>query len=184
VREDVEHATAEVVRMSRLVNGLLTLARAESTVSNLEPVRIVDVVTSRFGTWRAAAEERGVALHHHFADPELCVLSSPGHLEQVLDNVLSNALEVSPDDAAITVLSRREAEHVIVEVIDRGPGMSVADRQRAFDRFWRGPGLTGRTGSGMGLAIVKQLISDDGGSVRLDAANTGGLCVRITLRAA
>ncbi|MGP4014372.1 HAMP domain-containing sensor histidine kinase [Saccharopolyspora sp. 5N708] len=183
VREDVEHATAEVVRMSRLVNGLLTLARAESTVSTLESVRIVDVVAYRFGTWRAAAEERGVTLQHHFADPELCALSSPGHLEQVLDNVLSNALEVSPDHATITVLSRRESAQAVIEVIDRGPGMPAADRQRAFDRFWRGPGLTGRSGSGMGLAIVKQLVSDDGGSVRLDAANTGGLCVRIALRA-
>ena len=184
VREDVDHATAEVVRMSRLVNGLLTLARAESTVAAPEPVRIGDVVAGRFDTWRAAAEERGIRLRHDTADPGLRALVGPGHLEQVLDNVLSNALAVSPDDTSITVVSRREAGKAVIEVVDRGPGLTAADQQRAFDRFWRGPALTGRSGSGLGLAIVKQLVSDDGGAVSLHRAEHGGLRVRIALRAA
>ncbi|WP_158849792.1 sensor histidine kinase [Saccharothrix deserti] len=184
VREDVDHATAEVVRMSRLVNGLLALARAESTVATPEPVRIVDVVTDRFDTWRAAAEEGGIRLRHDAADPDLRALAGHGHLEQVLDNVLSNALGVSPDHATITVSSRREAQKAVIEVTDQGPGLTAADRRRAFDRFWRGPGLTGRSGSGLGLAIVKQLVSDDGGTVSLHETEHGGLCVRIVLRAA
>ncbi|HTF52736.1 MAG TPA: HAMP domain-containing sensor histidine kinase [Pseudonocardia sp.] len=184
LREDVEHATAEVVRMSRLVNGLLVLARAEATVTSPEPVRIGDVVADRFNTWRAAAEESGVTLDQDIADQKLCALASPGHLEQVLDNVLSNALEVSPDHGTVTVRTHREATKAVIEVIDQGPGLPAADRHRAFDRFWRGPGLTGRSGSGLGLAIVKQLVSDDGGAVTLDEAETGGLCVRITLRLA
>lgn len=184
VAEDVERATAEVVRMNRLVNGLLALARAESAVVVQEPVRLADVVTGRFETWRAAADERGVTLDHDLAEPEQCVLSGPGHLEQVLDNVLSNALEVSPDGGVITVRGRRREDRVVVEVIDQGPGLPAPDRLRAFDRFWRGPGLTGRSGSGLGLAIVKQLVSDDGGTVTLDEAPAGGMSVAITLRAA
>jgi signal transduction histidine kinase len=184
VREDVERATAEVVRMNRLVNGLLALARAESDVVTAEPVRIVDVITNRIDTWRAVAEDRSVALRHDFTDPDLRVFSAPGHLEQVLDNVLSNALEVSPDDGTITIRARRQDSKAVIEVIDQGPGMPAADRQRAFDRFWRGGGLTGRSGSGLGLAIVKQLVSDDGGTATLDEAEGGGLCVRIVLRVA
>jgi two-component system, OmpR family, sensor kinase len=183
VGEDVDRATAEVVRMNRLVNGLLALARAESAVVVQEPVRLVDVVTDRFEAWRAAADERGMTLELELAEPDLCVLSGPGHLEQVLDNVLSNALEVSPDGGVITVRGRRQEDRVVVEVLDQGPGLPAPDRLRAFDRFWRGPGLTGRSGSGLGLAIVKQLVSDDGGTVVLDDAPAGGLCVRITLRA-
>ncbi|MEJ2854262.1 MULTISPECIES: HAMP domain-containing sensor histidine kinase [unclassified Saccharothrix] len=183
VREDVDHATGEVVRMSRLVDGLLTLARAESTVATPEQVRVVDVVAGRFDTWRAAADERDIRLRHDAADPDLHVLAGHGHLEQVLDNVLSNALAVSPDHAAITVSSRREGPKAVLEVVDQGPGLPAADRRRAFDRFWRGPGLTGRSGSGLGLAIVKQLVSDDGGAVSLHEAGAGGLCVRIVLRA-
>ncbi|NUT94042.1 MAG: HAMP domain-containing histidine kinase [Saccharothrix sp.] len=183
VREDVDHATAEVVRMSRLVNGLLTLARAESAVAAAEPVKVADVVSDRFGAWRAAADERGVTLRHEAADPSLRVLAGPGHLEQVLDNVLSNAVEVSPDDGVIVVRTFPEGDRGVVEVVDQGPGMQPSDQLRAFDRFWRGPGLTGRSGTGLGLAIVKQLVSDDGGSVGLDTAETGGLLVRVVLRA-
>jgi two-component system OmpR family sensor kinase len=182
VREDVERATAEVVRMSRMVNGLLTLARAEAAVTSPEPERLADTVADRFESWRAVADERGITLRQ-LTDPDLRALASPGHLEQVLDNVLSNALEVSPDDATITVRSFREDGKAICEIVDQGPGLPAADRQRAFDRFWRGRGLTGSGGSGLGLAIVKQLVTDDGGTVSLHEAEGGGLRVRIALRA-
>jgi len=191
VREDVEQATAEVVRMSRLVNGLLVLARAEAKVTDAEPLPLVELVEDRLTVWRPAADERGVAVAltgEVGGRPQ--VLSSSGHLEQVLDNVLSNALEVSPDGATITVrvgASGGSGGEVVLEVEDQGPGMSDAEKARAFDRFWRGQGLTGRSGSGLGLAIVRQLVTDDGGTVTLRDGRprpdgTAGLCVRISLR--
>jgi len=185
VREDVEQATAEVVRMSRLVNGLLVLARAEAKVTAAEPLPLREIVAERLSVWRPAADERGVeiALGGSVVDGRPLVLASPGHLEQVLDNVLSNALEVSPDGATITVRSELRGDEVELTVADEGPGMSDADKSRAFDRFWRGQGLTGRTGSGLGLAVVRQLVTDDGGTVTLRDAPGGGLLVAITLRA-
>ncbi|MFI5799294.1 ATP-binding protein [Streptomyces sp. NPDC051677] len=186
VREDVEQATAEVVRMSRLVNGLLVLARAEAKVTAAEPLSLTDIVAERLSVWRPAADERGVtiALRGSCVDDRPSVLASPGHLDQVLDNVLSNALEVSPDGGTITVRAESKGDKVVLSVLDEGPGMSDAEKSRAFDRFWRGQGLTGRSGSGLGLAVVKQLVTDDGGTVTLVDAPGGGLCVRITLRAA
>jgi two-component system, OmpR family, sensor kinase len=185
VREDVEQATAEVVRMSRLVNGLLVLARAEAKVTAAEPLSLRDVIQERFDVWRPAADERGVTITlGGSADGRPLVLASPGHLDQVLDNVLSNALEVSPDGATITVRVETRGDEVVLSVLDEGPGMSDAEKSRAFDRFWRGQGLTGRSGSGLGLAVVKQLVTDDGGTVALKDAPGGGLCVAITLRAA
>ncbi|MFD5269207.1 ATP-binding protein [Streptomyces sp. NPDC058335] len=184
VREDVEQATAEVVRMSRLVNGLLVLARAEAKVAAAEPLPLRDIVTERLSVWRPAADERGVTIAlRGSADDRPLVLATTGHLDQVLDNVLSNALEVSPDGATITVRTEGRGSTVLLEVLDQGPGMSDAEKSRAFDRFWRGQGLTGRSGSGLGLAVVKQLLTDDGGTVTLADAPGGGLCVRITLRA-
>lgn len=185
VREDVEQATAEVVRMSRLVNGLLVLARAEAKVTAAEPLPLREIVTERLSVWRPAADERGVdiALGGSVVDGRPLVLASPGHLEQVLDNVLSNALEVSPDGATITVRSELRGDEVELTVSDEGPGMSDPDKSRAFDRFWRGQGLTGRSGSGLGLAVVRQLVTDDGGTVTLRDAVGGGLVVAITLRA-
>ncbi|MEU0201947.1 MULTISPECIES: HAMP domain-containing sensor histidine kinase [unclassified Streptomyces] len=184
VREDVEQATAEVVRMSRLVNGLLVLARAEAKVSAAEPLPLMDIVRERLAVWRPAADERGVTIAlRGSADGRSSVLASPGHLDQMLDNVLSNALEVSPDGGTITVRVEPRGDVVEVSVLDEGPGMSDAEKSRAFDRFWRGQGLTGKTGSGLGLAVVRQLATDDGGTVALTDAPGGGLCVTITLRA-
>lgn len=185
VREDVEQATAEVVRMSRLVNGLLVLARAEAKVTAAEPLPLREIVEERLTVWRPAADERGVtiALRGSVVDDRPSVLASPGHLDQVLDNVLSNALEVSPDGGRITVEVESRADTVVLSVLDEGPGMPDADKSRAFDRFWRGQGLTGRSGSGLGLAVVKQLVTDDGGTVALADAPGGGLTVEISLRA-
>ncbi|MFG2023526.1 sensor histidine kinase [Streptomyces sp. NPDC048825] len=184
VKEDVEQATAEVVRMSRLVNDLLVLARAEAKVTAAEPLPLGDVLEERLAVWRPAADERGVSIAlRGSADGRLLVLASPGHLDQVLDNVLSNALEVSPDGAAITVKVESKGDQVVLKVLDQGPGMSEAEKSRAFDRFWRGQGLTGRSGSGLGLAVVRQLVTDDGGTVELEDAPGRGLCVAISLRA-
>ena len=184
VREDVEQATAEVVRMSRLVSGLLVLARAEAKVTAVEPLPLLDIVRERLDVWRPAADERGVTIAlRGSADGRLLVLASPGHLDQVLDNVLSNALEVSPDGGTITVQVEPKGDEVVLSVLDEGPGMSDAEKSRAFDRFWRGQGLTGKSGSGLGLAVVKQLVTDDGGTVTLGDAPKGGLRVTLSLRA-
>ncbi|MFF8394318.1 sensor histidine kinase [Streptomyces sp. NPDC016172] len=184
VREDVEQATAEVVRMSRLVSGLLVLARAEAKVTAAEPLPLMDIVRERLAVWRPAADERGVTIALRGSiDGRPSVLASPGALDQMLDNVLSNALEVSPDGGTITVRVEPRGDVVGVSVLDEGPGMSDTEKSRAFDRFWRGQGLTGKSGSGLGLAVVKQLATDDGGTVALTDAPDGGLCVTITLRA-
>ncbi len=181
VREDVEQAASEVVRMSRLVNGLLVLARADARSSGTEPVGLPEVIERRLAVWRPEAAEHGIRFALTGAyDAEPSVSAGPGHLEQVLDNVLSNALAVSPDGATVGVDVQASPGAIVVEVHDEGPGMSADERARAFDRFWRGRGLTGGSGSGLGLAIVKQLVTDDGGSVVLDDAPTGGLCVRIS----
>ncbi|MCO1576889.1 HAMP domain-containing histidine kinase [Crossiella sp. SN42] len=182
-REDVDTATAEVVRMSRLVNGLLALAKAEGQVAAPEPVAVGELVRDRFEIWSPVAAERGLRLLADLPEAETHALAAPGHLEQVLDNVLSNAIEVSPDGGTVTVRATTEADRVTLVVLDEGPGLSEPEQARAFDRFWRGQGLTGRGGSGLGLAIVKQLVADAAGTVRLAAAPSGGLAVWITLRA-
>jgi two-component system, OmpR family, sensor kinase len=185
VREDVEQATAEVVRMSRQVNGLLVLARAEAATGGPARVDLTELLEQRLALWRLEGDERRIGFRTTGAyDARPAVLATPGHLEQVLDNVISNALAVAPDGSTITLHLQPCGDRVVLEVRDEGPGMPDVEKARAFDRFWRGRGLTGRAGSGLGLAIVKQLVTDDGGSVVLDDAPTGGLSVRISLRSA
>ncbi|BEL04170.1 hypothetical protein Q0Z83_023610 [Actinoplanes sichuanensis] len=182
LRDDVDQASAEVVRMSRLVNGLLALARAEGDVSAPERTAVREVAAGRFDVWRAAADEKGVALELTGAAHGPDALITRGHLEQILDNLFANALEVSPAGGSIRVTAVGDGDRVTVTVADEGPGISPELRERAFDRFWRGDTRPG--GSGLGLAIVRQLVEDDGGRIRLDAAAGGGLRVVIDFRAA
>jgi signal transduction histidine kinase len=113
---------------------------------------------------------------------ELRALATPGALEQVLDNLVSNAIAVSPRGSTIAVEAHADADGIELHVVDQGPGMTAEQRARAFDRFWRAgpPG----SGTGLGLAIVHRLVSADGGTIELREPPGGGLDAAIRLRAA
>ena len=180
-RHDLDAALDEVGRLARLVDGLLALARADAAVHAAARVHVSAVVHGRIEHWAPHAEAHAVALEVDVGD-DLWALATPGALEQVLDNLLSNAIAVSPVGSSIHVEATDAAGAVDLHVVDGGPGMTAAQRARAFDRFWRAgpPG----TGTGLGLAIVHRLVSADGGSVELREAPGGGLDAAIRLRAA
>jgi len=173
VRTDLERALDEVERLSRLVDGLLALARAE--VSPVERVDLAKLVDERIEAWSALAAEQGVKLE---ANVTGAASVGADRLGQALENLLSNALAVSPRGSTVLISGRRGELHVI----DQGPGLSEEQRGRAFDRFWRGE--KSGTGSGLGLAIVKRLVEIDGGRVELRAAEGGGLDAVIHLHTA
>ena len=180
-QEDVAGALDEVGRLSRLVDGLLELARAERSVTETGPIALGPVVDGRVDAWSALAAEREVDLSAEL-DPDLVVRSTPGHLEQVLDNLLANALDIAPTATAVRVTGLRRPEWIEIVVADAGPGMTAEQRARAFDRFWRPTGASRDGGSGLGLAIVMKLVTADGGRVQLDEAPGGGLAARVLLR--
>ncbi len=179
-RDDLTSAIEEVGRLSLLVDGLLALARAEDHGGTPEPIDVRHVVEGRAEAWAALAEERDVRIAVS-VDGERA-LGTPGRLEQVLDNLLNNALEVAPAGSSIDLVVQRQADEVAIRVCDAGPGMTEDERARAFDRFWRVD--QGASGFGLGLAIVRQLVVADGGTVALATAAAGGLEVHITLPAA
>ena len=172
-KDELDGALAEVERLSTLVDGLLALARADRARGAPQRVAVAPVVDERLAAWNALADERDVVLRRDVKEGAVA-LATPGRLEQVLDNLLANALEVSPSQTAITVSAAVADGWVELHVADEGPGMSAEERGRAFDRFWRAPGREGE-GSGLGLAIVQRLAAADGGSVELGEAPSGGL---------
>jgi signal transduction histidine kinase len=178
---DLAGATEEVARLSLLVDGLLALARAEQHGSQPTPVDVREVVDLRCDAWRDLAAEQEVALD--VTGPSVLALTTPGRLEQVLDNLLNNALEVAPPGSSINLDVRRDGDEILITVADAGPGMTDEQRAHAFDRFWRAEERES-TGFGLGLAIVRQLAVADGGDVTLAAATDGGLEVIVTLPAA
>jgi signal transduction histidine kinase len=140
----------------------------------------------RAEAWTALAEERQVTLESPPAATPLIqplrALACEGHLEQVLDNLLANALEATPAGGKVSMDAVRVGDRVVVHVVDNGPGMSPADRTRAFDRFWRPEGAT-YGGTGLGLAIVAQLTRMSGGTAWLDASSAGGVDAVVRLEA-
>jgi signal transduction histidine kinase len=166
-KAQLEGATVEAERLQRIVEGLLVLARAEARGPVSEAIPLHPVVAGRVDAWQAYAAERGVALTTRVPASALA-LATRDRLEQVLDNLLANALAVAPRGSSVEVVWTDDVLHVL----DRGPGMADEQLRQAFDRFWRG---SSGEGSGLGLAIVRRLVEADGGSVELHRRDDGGI---------
>jgi len=178
VAGDLAGAQEEVARLSRMVDGLLAVARAENVVA--EPVAIAAdiVIRDRAAAWRPAAEERNVTLD--VAVDPVGVRAGDGHLEQILDNLLANALDAVPAGGKIWLSARAAGPSAQIVVADDGPGMSPQQQRSAFRRFASAtPG-----GTGLGLAIVHRLVTSNGGSATLSDTPGGGLTVTIELPSA
>ncbi len=167
----------EVERLGRMVQGPLALARLENTATTPEPVDMDTVLTDRVAIWEPLAAEQYVALDIT-GPPTGQVWAIPGALEQIIDNLLANALRVSPPGTSITLHRIPGTE---LHIVDQGPGMSAADRERVFDRFWRSSD-SHHDGTGLGLPIVRHLVDASGGAVTLRPGPGTGLAARIRLR--
>jgi len=169
-------AQDEIVRLSRLVDGLLAVARAESVVVEPVDISVNEVVHDRAAAWRPVAEERDVGLATRCAGQVVARLGE-GHLEQILDNLLANALEAVPAGGHVRVSAAPSGQGIRVSVADNGPGMSSQQQEAAFRRF----ASTTPGGAGLGLAIVHRLVTSNGGAAALSDTPGGGLTVVLDL---
>lgn len=171
----------ELHRLSRIVDGLLALGRADQDEPGRQPVDVGRVVAERGEAWSALAEERRVQLTVSSAAREAAAELVPGDLDQILDNLLANALEATSPGGHIQVrLDPGPAGAIAVHVRDDGPGLDAEGRARAFDRFWQGGQAAGS--SGLGLAIVHQLARRNGIHVELRACVPHGLDAVVEVR--
>nr|WP_063826026.1 HAMP domain-containing sensor histidine kinase [Streptomyces antibioticus] len=175
----LDEAVGEVERLGRMVQGLLALARLENTATTPAPADLDMVIAERVTMWEPLAAEQYVSLDVT-GPPAGQVWAIPGALEQIIDNLLANALRVSPPGSTLTLHRSPGGE---LHIIDQGPGLSAADRERAFDRFWRSSD-SHHDGTGLGLPIVRHLINASGGSITLRPAPGTGLDAHIRLRPA
>lgn len=172
-------AIDETERLGRLVEGLLVLARTDERAADPVPVDAVAVLRTRTDTWRPVVEDRGVRLRLE-THPVPTVRAVPGTLEQVIDNLVANAVDVAPPGSDIVLRVVHVGDAVEVHVTDAGPGMSHDQRRQAFDRFWRARG-SGHGGFGLGLAIVQRLVTAGGATVELRDVLGGGLDAVVVL---
>jgi signal transduction histidine kinase len=173
---DYAGALAEVARLSRLVDGLLAVARAENATPRAITVRADQVVAERVAAWAPVAAERDVRLTSPGLQPVYAAVAD-GYLEQILDNLIANAVDAAGPGVQVTASVTITQHRARVVVADDGPGMSQAEMDRAFRRF----AASGTGGSGLGLAIVHRLASSSGGSARLTGTGGGGLTVTVDL---
>jgi signal transduction histidine kinase len=170
-------AQEEIARLSRLVDGLLATARAESLTEQLEQTDVVAVARERVDAWQPVGDGHGVKLIAEAApSPSPLVALGAGHLEQILDNLIDNAIEAIGDaGGAVRIAVARSESGVTLTVADDGPGMTPQARSRAFLRFSSGT----QNGTGLGLAIVHRLVTANGGTIRLADTPGGGLTVEV-----
>lgn len=164
---------------SRLLDELLQLARADAGGQEvvLLPAYLDDIVVEALGAWRAVAAGRRVALELPVVEETPAMLDA-ALVRRLLGVLVDNALRYTPAGGRVTVVVRRDADAAVLEVQDTGVGMAPEERERAFERFYRGARARKLTpdGSGLGLAIAAWVAQRHGATITLaDAAPSGTL---------
>ena len=164
-----------ISRISRLVDDLLVYADRGAPIHEHVPVDVAAIATAGAAEFRASAESRGITVHAD-VNAGLWVLGDEVALRQVTANLLANAVRLAPADSVVVVEAGRSGDWVWMAVDDEGPGIPPDQRDHVFQRFWRGdPGRARAEGrSGLGLAIVRQIVEAHRGVVRALESKRGG----------
>jgi PAS domain S-box-containing protein len=170
---------ARIDGMAALVDEAFDLARIEAgeVAVAVEPFDVVAVA-------RQVADDAAADGTHPvtFDAPDgVEVLGDPRRTWQVLANIVANARKFSPSGAPVAVAVERGADRVVVSVLDHGPGIDPADRERVFERFVRLQGGAGEPGGGLGLFIARSLVEAQGGRIWVESTEGGGATLRFTL---
>ncbi len=174
-------ALEETFLLERLVEDLRLLTLAETRQLPLErrPTDLNLLAGHVVGLFRAQAQEKGIALSLETAPAAAMPLLDGQRTEQVIQNLVGNALRYTPEGGNVWVTVRQAQGRVWLSVQDNGAGVSDADLPHLFDRFWRAEKSRSRAlgGAGLGLAIARQLIEAQDGKITARNRQGGGLCV-------
>jgi two-component system phosphate regulon sensor histidine kinase PhoR len=174
LREYLQILDSEADRMISLINDLLDLGRLESgkMTMHLETVQLDELAAYAVRSMEGLAARKGVTLIFKARDTgELAVFSDRRRLLQVLVNLLSNAIQFTPEGSEVETVVHREDGSVLIEVLDDGPGIPPEERELIFEKYHQTErASSGRgKGSGLGLAIVRKIVDLHGGSIHLDS---------------
>jgi two-component system, OmpR family, sensor histidine kinase TctE len=179
LRDRLTKVLAGAQRSAHLVHQLLSLARNEAEV-RLQPLDAAALAREVAREWTPRALAAGVDLGFEGED-HLQIKGEKLLLREALNNLLDNALIYAGADSMVTLRVLREGSQAILEVEDNGPGLSSADLDHVFERFWRASELPG--GCGLGLAIVAEIAHRHAGVATALAVQAHGLKIRLSLPA-
>jgi signal transduction histidine kinase len=170
----IERQTA---RLQTMVEEILTSARLEQA-ENAPLLRRVDLAALvRLAALDSQVAGRPVEVE---APPACEVRADPEAVRRIVGNLIENAHKYGASPVRVQV--QPSEDHVVLSVIDSGPGVPPEDRERIFERFYRRDPNGTRPGMGLGLAIVRGLVESSGGSVWVEEAPGGGAAFRVALR--
>lgn len=178
LRKYLQILDSEADRMIGLINDLLDLGRLESgkMAMQFEPLILDELASYAVRSMEGLAARKRVSLAARMdGDGPNTVLADRRRMVQVLVNLLSNAIQFSPEGTSVETLIRRQGDAVLIEVLDEGPGIPSEERERIFEKYHQmKDGSSGRSkGSGLGLAIVKKIVALHGGSIRMENREEG-----------
>ncbi|NJP37980.1 sensor histidine kinase [Alkalicoccus luteus] len=181
--ERLERSHDELMRLVRLVGEMEQLYESEREDKPLQQKR-VDLrafIRSLEADMEAIFQEKGVALQT-VCDAD-AVQADPDKLRQIVTNLLHNAWKFTPVSGTVVLEAREEADHVVIQVADEGPGLSPEEEHRVFDRFYRGDASRSREkdGLGIGLSIAAALARAHGGMITAENKAAGGAVFRLSL---
>ncbi len=168
-RQKAERVVAEAVRLEALSADLLGFVRSKQIERRAaDPTEVLEAAVTEVGAERVEVDAAG-APERWSLDPRL--------LQQVLTNLLRNALQASPGDEPASVRVAAEGRELVFEVRDRGPGIAEADRERIFEPFH----TTRLRGTGLGLAVARRIVALHGGTLVPGNHPDGGALFRVTI---
>jgi len=165
-RDMLERSSVRIEELLKLINDLLDATRIEAgqIVREMEETSLTEVVEDALENVRSLAEEKGLGLLAEVPEGLPEIMAAPRRLVQVLTNLLNNAVQFTPSGGRITLRVRELDEHLQVEVMDTGIGISPEDMPRMFEEFYRGKGVETK-GVGLGLAIAKKIVEAHEGKI-------------------
>ncbi len=175
----------EIRRLGQLLTDLVASTRAEISSQSLDcqPLCIADLVQQAIALVEASAQSRIVVISPEGVDSQSVeVFADRDAVLQCLVHLINNACQYSSPSSPVELGCLCQAERVVLQVRDHGPGVPMEERELVFDRFRRGRNSVESSGSGIGLALVQTLIASMGGSVSIDDAEGGGAVFRLALR--
>lgn len=178
----------ETLQLSRLVEDVrtLSLAEARQLPLALQPLDLAEILQGAAAAFAPLAEADGITLTSAMQQPTY-VLGDPARLQQVLANLLSNALRYAPQAGngppQVGLSLSSTAGQAVITVRDNGPGLTLEQQAHVFDRFWRSDAARSREegGSGLGLAIARSIIEAHGGQIAIASSAGAGTTFTITL---
>ncbi|MGD1992020.1 MAG: ATP-binding protein [Anaerolineae bacterium] len=183
-REPVAIIARRARMLSALVQDITLILEAEVNPPLPEPVPLDEVTRAAVADFQIAAAEAQLTLQTEIASDLPPVCGTPTHLRRVLDNLIENAIKFTPPQGRITVRMKKPREdQILLEVSDTGIGIRSDQQERIFERFYQVDGSTKRRypGSGLGLALVKEIVETYGGEISVESAVGRGSTFFVTL---